>query len=545
VTEPAGPRASDGSAPSLGDVPLDPGERASFARRRLALFGETVFWIAVTFLGLSVLLDVTDVMPFWRPGMESHLLATLFAFCVWRLPRGPWLGPMAIQMLDTLGTLGICVALVVMGHRYGQHQQWGSFAGIFAVFHVTMARAIIVPSTPVRTLVVTSLAFAGLVASQTLMPSYSTPVSDVPRWLAIVPPLTWSSTVTALATLASKVIYGLQERVFEARRLGQYTLEAKIGEGGMGEVYRASHALLRRPTAIKLLSTQAVTDEQARRFEKEVQLTARLRHPNTISIYDYGRTPEGTFYYAMELLDGITLEQLVERDGAQPPSRVIHLLLQMCGALREAHEAGLIHRDIKPANAIVCNRSGLFDLVKVLDFGLVKQVAGDARLSLSNADAIVGTPLFMSPEEISSPGAVGPASDLYSLGAVAYYLLSGTPVFAPTNVIEVCGHHLHTPPEPLSARAGQPLPSDLEGLVHACLSKQPAARPASAQDLAERLSKCADAGRWTERDARAWWQRHAEHPLATAPAPSRALPAESRTLQVDFAARDALLGGHG
>jgi serine/threonine-protein kinase len=276
-----------------------------------------------------------------------------------------------------------------------------------------------------------------------------------------------------------------------------------------------------------------------------VQLTARLTHPNTISIFDYGRTPEGTFYYAMELLDGITLEQLVERDGAQPPSRVIHILVQMCGALREAHEAGLIHRDIKPANAIVCNRGGLFDLVKVLDFGLVKQIAGDARVSLSNADAIVGTPLFMSPEEISAPGSVGPASDLYSLGAVAYYLLSGTPVFAATNVIEVCGHHLHTPPDLLSTRAPQPIPKDLEALVHACLSKPPAARPASAQQLAEQLRECVDASRWTEREARAWWQKHAEQPQTERPARSPLLAAESRTMQVDFETRDAALGGRG
>jgi serine/threonine-protein kinase len=312
----------------------------------------------------------------------------------------------------------------------------------------------------------------------------------------------------------------------------------------MGEVYRARHALLRRPTAIKLLPVEDVTDEQARRFEREVQLTAQLTHPNTVSIFDYGRTPQGTFYYAMELLDGITLEQLVEHDGAQPPSRVIHILVQMCGALREAHEAGLIHRDIKPANAILCSRGGLFDLVKLLDFGLVKQIAGDPRVSASHDEAVVGTPLFMSPEEISSPATVGPASDLYSLGAVAYYLLSGAPVFAPTNVIEVCGHHLHTPPEPLSARSRQPIPGDLEALVHACLSKAPSDRPASAQELAERLRGCGDASSWTERQARLWWQQHAARPQ---PRPSSLPPlsAESRTLQVDLDRRDASLAGRG
>jgi eukaryotic-like serine/threonine-protein kinase len=526
------------STASLGDVPSDPSAREAFARGRLALFGKTVFWIAVTFLGLSVLLDVGGVMPFWRPGMESHLFSTAIALGIWLLARSPAVGPMALWMLDTLGTLGICVSMAVMGYRYAAQQPWGAFAGIFAVFHVTMARAIIVPSTARRTLVVTALSFAGLVLSQSLMRG-STPLDTVgaPAWVAIVPSLTWSSTVTALATLASKVIYGLSERVFEARRLGQYTLDEKIGEGGMGEVYRASHAMLRRPTAVKLLSGKHVSEEQARRFEKEVQLTARLTHPNTISIYDYGRTPEGTFYYAMELLDGITLEQLVERHGPQRPSRVVHILLQMCGALREAHEAGLIHRDIKPANAVLCCRGGLFDIVKVLDFGLVKQIAGDVRSSLSGKDTIVGTPLFMSPEEISAPETVGAPSDLYSLGAVAYYLLSGKPVFEGGNVIEVCGHHLHTPPLPLSQRAVQPVPMDLEALILACLAKEPGARPASAQHLAERLRRCADVGTWSEHDAQSWWRTHASLAEPVHPQPAAPVSLASRTLRVDLEAR--------
>ncbi len=528
------PAAIGASTPSFGDVPRDPSARDSFARARLALFGKTVFWIAITFLGLSSLLALGGVMPFWRPGMESHLLATSLALAIWGLARSPRLGLTALWMLDTLGTLGLCVSLTVMGHRYGEHQQWGVFAGIFAVFHVTMARAIIVPSTARRTSIVTGLSFTGLIVSQVLMPGFATTVTAAaPRWLTVVPSMTWSATVTALATLASKVIYGLQERVFEAQRLGQYTLEDKIGAGGMGEVYRARHAMLRRPTAIKLLSGKEVSEEQARRFEKEVQLTARLTHPNTISIYDYGRTPEGTFYYAMELLDGITLEQLVERHGTQMPSRVIHILLQICGALREAHEAGLIHRDIKPANAVLCCRGGLFDIVKVLDFGLVKQLS-DAPASLSNTGAIVGTPLFMSPEEIASPESVGARSDLYSLGAVAYYLLSGAPVFEGTNVIEVCGHHLHTPPTPLSQRAPRPVPLDLEAIILDCLAKQPEARPASAQHLADRLRRCADASGWGELEARTWWRQHAALPEPAHPQP---VPAVSRTLRVDLEAR--------
>ncbi len=529
---PAADRRRQALTPSLGDVPQDASRLSSFLRDRLALFGKTVTWIAVTFLGLSLVLHAAGVLPFWRPGMESHLTASFIALSVWLLAKHAKLSDAALWALDTVGTLGICVCLAVMGHRYAADQSWGAFAGIFAVFHVTMARAIIVPSTAARTAAVTGLSFLGLVISQRLMPSPAS-FESAPSWLGVIPSLTWSGTVTVLATLASKVIYGLQERVLQARQLGQYTLEEKIGSGGMGEVYRASHAMLRRPTAVKLISG-GVSDEQLRRFEKEVQLTARLTHPNTISIYDYGRTPEGTFYYAMELLDGLTLEQLVQRHGPQPASRVIHVLVQICGALREAHEAGLVHRDIKPANVILCSHGGLPDVVKVLDFGLVKQLATDARVSRSDTSAIVGTPLFMSPEEISAPDSVGPQSDLYSVGAVAYFLLSGVPVFAGSNVIEVCGHHLHTPPVPPSQRTSLPVPADLEALVLMCLAKQPSERPSSAAELASRLSLCADAGAWKEVHARAWWEGHggshpSESPILT--------QGENRTLRVDLEQR--------
>jgi eukaryotic-like serine/threonine-protein kinase len=518
--------------PSLGDVPEDASRLESFTRDRLALFGKTVSWIALTFLVLSLVLHAANVMPFWRPGMESHLAATLIALSVWQIAKHVQLSESSLQALDTVGTLGMCVCLAVMGHRYAAEQPWGAFAGIFAVFHVTMARAIIVPSTAARTAAVTGLSFLGLVISQRLMPGPA-PFDGAPSWLGVIPSLTWSGTVTMLATLASKVIYGLQERVFQARQLGQYTLEEKIGSGGMGEVYRASHAMLRRPTAVKLISG-GVSDEQLRRFEKEVQLTAQLTHPNTISIYDYGRTPEGIFYYAMELLDGLTLEQLVQRHGPQPATRIVHILLQICGALREAHEAGLVHRDIKPANVILCFHGGLPDVVKVLDFGLVKQIATDAQPSHSNTGAIVGTPLFMSPEEISAPDSVGPQSDLYSVGAVAYFLLTGEPVFSGENVIQVCGHHLHTPPVPPSQRTSHKVPGDLETVVLACLAKQPSDRPPSAVELAKSLRQCADAGAWSESQARLWWDARDGTPASESPIPAQG---ETRTLRVDLERR--------
>lgn len=185
----------------------------------------------------------------------------------------------------------------------------------------------------------------------------------------------WSAVAVSIATLTSRVIYGLAQRARVATELGQYTLEEKIGEGGMGVVYRARHALLRRPTALKVLPRELAGERSIQRFEREVQLTSALSHPNTIAIYDYGRSPDGVFYYVMEYLDGITLEELVTHDGPQPTGRVVHLLKQVCGALQEAHEVKLIHRDVKPANIVLCVRGGVADYIKVLDFGLVKQTA--------------------------------------------------------------------------------------------------------------------------------------------------------------------------
>jgi len=310
----------------------------------------------------------------------------------------------------------------------------------------------------------------------------------------LVAALTWAvPTIVAVRAAVRRgrpVRRAAESEASPPRQLGQYTLEEKIGEGGMGEVYRARHAMLRRPSAIKLLSSSSA--HELRRFENEVQLTAELKHPNTISIYDYGRAPDGTLYYAMELLDGMTLQELVERHGAQSPARVIHILLQVCAALREAHLKGLIHRDIKPDNVFLCQQAAADDVVKVLDFGLVKQVTTDESLTRSNVNLIVGSPLYMSPEAISAPSDVDARTDLYALGAVAYFLLTGTPVFSGNSVVEVCGHHLHSVPERPSRRASQPIPADLEEIVLDCLAKDRKLRPESADELARRLHECLD-----------------------------------------------------
>ena len=233
-----------------------------------------------------------------------------------------------------------------------------------------------------------------------------------------------------------------QKAAIEAQQLGQYKLEQKLGAGGMGVVYKGHHAMLRRPTAIKMLDVDKVNEASIERFEREVQITSQLNNPNTVAIYDYGRTPEGVFYYAMEYLDGIDLQTLVERYGPQPVPRVIHILQQICGSLYEAHSLGLVHRDIKPANIMLNRRGGEPDVVKVLDFGLVKALDDEKQAGLTQQNSLTGTPLYMSPEAIQLPNSVDPRSDLYAVGAVGYFLLTGQPVFEAENVVELCQKHV-------------------------------------------------------------------------------------------------------
>ena len=275
----------------------------------------------------------------------------------------------------------------------------------------------------------------------------------------------------------------------------------------MGSVYRARHAMLRRPTAIKLVPPEKSSPAALARFEREVQLTASLSHPNTVSVFDYGHTPDGVFYYAMEYLEGTDLDALVRKDGPQPPARVAHVLRQVASALVEAHGIGLIHRDIKPENIILCERGGIPDVAKVVDFGLVRDLEPASGARLTQANVLQGTPLYLSPEAIRAPDAVDARSDLYGLGAVGYYLLTGTHVFGGATTVEVCSHHLHTLPVPLSERLGRPVPRGLERLVLACLEKEPARRPASAACLRDALADLDDVGPWGEKEARAWWER--------------------------------------
>jgi serine/threonine protein kinase len=308
------------------------------------------------------------------------------------------------------------------------------------------------------------------------------------------------------STFGARTLSRLRRQVAEARQFGQYRLRRRLGTGGMGNVYLAEHQLLKRPCALKLIRTDDATDPRAlARFEWEVRLTATLSHPNTVEIYDYGRAEDGTYYYVMEYLPGLCLAELVERFGPLPPARVVYLLRQVCGALREAHAAGLIHRDIKPSNIIAARRGGMDDVAKLLDFGLVRPAATVRAAHLSAEGQILGTPLYMSPEQATGSRDLDGRSDIYSLGAVAYYLLTGRPPFEGQDGIEVMIAHARDQVVPPSqVRPG--IPKDLERVVLLCLAKDAAERYSDAASLERALGACACAGNWDQDQAVRWWR---------------------------------------
>lgn len=317
-----------------------------------------------------------------------------------------------------------------------------------------------------------------------------------------------SIAIFVFTLIIAKVRREAQKAAFVARQIGQYTLEDKLGAGAMGVVYKGHHSMLRRQTAIKMLDVDKVNDQSIARFEREVQITCQLNHPNTIAIYDYGRTPEGVFYYAMEYLEGLELQDLVVKYGPQPECRVIHILLQMCGSLHEAHALGLVHRDIKPANVMLNRRGGEADVVKVLDFGLVRAVDQDNQSAMTAAGTLTGTPLYMSPEAIESPASVDSRSDLYAVGAVGYFLLTGESVFSAESIVELCQKHVDESPIPPSERCDNPVSEYLEHAILTCLEKSRAKRPQTARDLAQLLLLSPSAYNWSTDDADSWWSRH-------------------------------------
>jgi eukaryotic-like serine/threonine-protein kinase len=481
-------------------------ERAQF-QSRLALTLFIVFGMSFGFFALQVGL-VAALAPEQVPRIvrsESSLIQLANTFgavgLALYLRRGK---PSAATLgaLDIISTLTMCTvwAVMILCDEEGREPNI-QLVALLATSYTLATRAALLPSTPGRSGLLGLAGMAPLLPVAYFLQNAVRPGAGLG---AVIYMATWAVVGIACTTAISHVIYGLRLQVRQAMQLGQYLLEEKIGEGGMGVVYRASHAMLRRPCAIKLLSH--TTGHAANRFEREVQITAQLTHPNTVVVFDYGRTPEGAFYYAMEYLDGITLEDLVLEFGPQPPARVAHVLLQMCGALDEAHAHGLVHRDIKPSNVMLTERGRVLDTVKVLDFGLVRESA-QIDNGVSSVNSILGTPHYMAPEAILDPTSVDARTDLYAVGATAYFLLTGEHVFNGKNLVEVCSQHVHQSPlAPSEKRLG--IPTSLDDVVLACLAKKPDDRPADAAALAQRIRSC-KVDEWTSSDARAFWDQPA------------------------------------
>ncbi len=511
-------------------------------QRRLALMFRIGFFLAASMLGAMLVARAAEgtlLAELGSPARWMHVLAVAHLGGLALLTRHVRLRRRsAVVFLDVAGSIGT-IALLAADGLFVAARTAGTFNLILATGLVVVLRAVIVPSTATRTLAVSAagiaVAFAMLAgATASGWPPAASDANWSPTYQLVSASL-WLSAFAASAAIASRVVFGLRREVHAARRIGQYVLHEKLGEGGMGIVFRATHALLKRDTAIKLLRPSKVDAATLARFEREVTLTAKLAHPNTIAVFDYGRTPDGAFFYAMEYVDGLTLAELVELTGPLPPGRVVHLLSQVCASLAEAHELGLVHRDVKPANVIVTCRAGIADLVKVLDFGLVKDIAhGDDR---SMAGQVLGTPITMSPEALTSPASVGPATDIYAVGAVGYFMLTGRHVFEGDTIVEVCAQHLYEAPVPPSARVRDPIPVELEEVILHALSKHASGRPTSARALRESLLAC-DVSPWTEEHALGWWRDVGVRELAKRQLRDARTRLEgSPTLRVDFSAR--------
>jgi serine/threonine-protein kinase len=416
---------------------------------------------------------------------------------------------------EVLGSYGIAAAQFLDPSRWTAAPPWGGLSWV-AVWMLSFT--VIIPSPPRQALL-------AALAAATSVPVVSGVVMGIdlvsiqlsaPRFVfqLVLPYLL----VVLIAYVGARIVYHLGTEVTRARELGSYELVERLEQGGMGEVWRARHRLLARPAAIKMMrhepeggSTVERWDELKARFEREAQATASLRSPHTVELYDFGVADDGAFYYVMELLDGFTLGALVERFGPVPAERAVHLLRQTCHSLGEAHAAGLVHRDVKPANVFVCRQGRDVDFVKVLDFGLVKELAPVRDIQMTAQHLAGGTPAFMSPEQVLGDRPVDGRSDIYALGCVAYWLVTGELVFAGKTAIETMMQHVHeTPPAP-SQRTELEIPEALDAAILACLAKNPDDRPASADALASTLASI-ETPAWTPEDAKRWWDAH--HPAA-------------------------------
>ena len=451
----------------------------------------------------------------WVPDVASILIGLVVAALA-SSPRISWLTKMHVGLVfEVLGSYGIALSMYTGAERFAStpivfFALSPSWVAIWMILY-----SIVVPAPPGRALFALlasasapavvmgySLQHAGL--SHLFTPETFFLVHIFPYLIVVI-----------LAYASARIMVTLGADVSRARELGSYRLIERLGEGGMGEVWRASHQLLAREAAIKFIRPESIGGVSAeasrtmlQRFELEARSTASLTSAHTVELYDFGVSDDGTFYSVMELLQGLDCDRLVRRFGALPPSRVVHLMVQACESLEEAHEKGLIHRDVKPANIYVCRSGVLCDFVKVLDFGLVanrRQAQSDVMLT--PADHAIGTPAFMAPE-VAQGQEVDGRTDLYGLGCVAYWLVTGRQVFEGTTLLEVISKHLREAPDPPSRHSPEDLPRELDALILSCLEKSPERRPPNAREVARVLRSVPLHDSWSEERAEAWWSEN-------------------------------------
>jgi hypothetical protein len=473
-------------------------------------------------------LPMRDLIPWGRPGDVVAVLTIAVSLALAWYTRRLTCNPRRALDLALVYEVFLALAIGILNQWEPHRVLAGRLSWICVL---VLLFPMIVPNTPRKTLIASLLAASmdpvGLLVAHARgleVPSFSIILWNyLPNYVCAL-----------LAVIPPKIMMRLGRHVQRARELGSYRLEQLIGTGGLGEVWRASHRMLARPAAIKLIKPEMLGTISQRgaagvvkRFRREAEAASFLQSPHTIRLYDFGETRAGTFYFVMELLDGLDLETLVRRHGPLPPERVIHLLRQACHSLAEAHDQGLVHRDVKPANIYTCRLGRDYDFVKVLDFGLVKYDRDESILDTIKGDAGVttGTPAYMAPE-MANGDAVDRRTDLYALGCVGYWLLTGELVFQADSPIKMLIQHIQAEPVPPSRRTGRAVPPALERLIMRCLQKDPARRPASADELVAELDRVPIEPVWDQRRAREWWETNMRG------APANPAEAERRMLAV-------------
>jgi hypothetical protein len=496
-------------------LPLDLLNRAAARLQVLAWLYAFTFFMAAFFPaflypgGLSMLFERALN---WAPGAISITVAVAVALAIRKSQLRPATVTVFALIFEVISSYGIAAAEFLQ--TLNVRPPW---IGLSWVSVWVLLFNVVVPTVPRYAVVAALLSVTSVpVMVLTSMSMFPPAVQASGMMIFIAFGLPYLL-VVIMAYVGARVVYALGAEVTRARELGSYRLEELLGTGGMGEVWRASHRLLARPAAIKLIRSSAsgngagMSDDMQRRFEREAQVIARLRSPHTVTLFDFGTTEDGSFYYAMELLDGVDTDTLIRRFGPIPSERVVHILRQMCHSLSEAESCGLVHRDIKPANIFLCRYGEDHDFVKVLDFGIAKvahETSSEAQTALTVPNVIHGTPAFMAPEQAVDSADIDTRADIYSTGCVAYWLLTGQLVFTGDTPMKLLVAHAHTPPEPPSSRTEVPISQELDALVMSCLAKDREHRPKSARDLLQRLDGIAFHEPWTDTRAHQWWKAH-------------------------------------